>query len=481
MVENCASTEGARAIGPSEDRESEAFRGGGGVKMVSQYSYAGEAASNRRIFQWAGALGIVALIVLGTHSAIFALAALGIAAIQIVFGEEDFSWKLVFIIFSFANIFKLAPDTTSLFTYLILLFDLMLFIKYRTLPSLWIFFAIYTVAVPFIAIEFSCFHLLRWIKLLCSLLMMFYFFERDTKGNEDEFFLYFIVGVILASLTYYLDSGFFRVSRYTFDIGVYYVGMSEAEKDLVRFAGLYSDPNYYSVNVIISMCLTVILFHRDKIKLPVFALFMAVLFYFIKETLSKSSFLMSAVPLLMFLHSNRLKQRRTLQTASVVMFSVALIYLIVTGGGEIFSTVFGRLSAAKGDINALTTGRFDVWVYNIEYFMDHPWRFLFGKGINSPLINNKGHHNVYIEMIWHVGLVGFIMIFETIKQVLQTVPRRQERNPMNYSVLFCAAVMYFFLSVLFYFDPPYHLMIAFTVMNMDLGSSGQGTHSSTPG
>lgn len=448
--------------------------------MVSQYRYTGEYDNNRSVYQWAGALGIVALIVLGTHSPIFALGALGIAAMQIVFGEEDFSWKLIFILFSFANIFKLAPNSTSLFTYLILLFDVMLFIKHRTLPPIWIFFAIYTVAVPFICMEWSCFNLLRWIKLLCNILMMFYFFERETRDHEDEFFLFFVVGMILASLTYHLDSGFFRVSQYTYDIGVYYAGMSEGEKNLVRFAGLYSDPNYYSVNVIISMCLMVILFHREKVKLPVFALFMAVLLYFIKETFSKSALLMSAVPLLMFLYSNHLKQRRMLQTVSAIVFSVALIYLIVTGGG-MFSTVFGRLSAAKGDINALTTGRFNVWVYNMEYFMEHPWRFLFGKGINSPLINNKAHHNVYLEIIWYVGLIGFIMIFAMLKQVLQTVPRRRERNLMNYSVLFCAVAMYFFLSALFYFDPPYHLMIAFTVMNLNLDSSKQMTRFQTFG
>lgn len=449
--------------------------------MVSQYRQPEKDVNNRRIYQWAGALSIVALIVLGTHSAIFALAALGIAAIQIVFGEEDFSWKLIFILFSFASIFKMAPNSTSLFTFLILLFDVVLFIKHGTLSPLWIFFAIYTITVPFIAMEPSCFHLLRWIKLLCSLLMMFYFFERDKKDNADELFLYFIIGVILASLTYHLNSGFFRVSQYTRDLTVYYVGMSEAEKDMVRFAGLYSDPNYYSVNVIISMCLSVILYSREKIKLPVFALLMAVLLYFVKETFSKSALLMSAVPLFMFIYSNKIKQRRTLQTVSVVMISVALIYLIVTGGGEIFGTVFGRLSVAKGDINALTTGRFNVWVYNMEYFMEHPWRFLFGKGINSPLINNKAHHNVYLEIIWYVGLIGFIMIFAMLKQVLQTVPRRRERNLMNYSVLFCAVAMYFFLSALFYFDPPYHLMIAFTVMNLNLDSSKQMTRFQTFG
>ena len=439
------------------------------MKLVNRYGCANGRTNSRVPSQWAGALGIVALVVLGTHSPIFALGALGITAMQIVFGKEDFSWKLIFLLFSFANIFKLSPDSTSLFTYLILLFDVILFIKHRALSPLWIFFfAIYTVAIPCIAMEFSSFNVLRWIKLLCSLLMMYYFFGRSTRGNEDEFFVYFIIGVILASLTYYLDSGFFRVSRYTHDIRVYYIGMSEEEKNLVRFAGLYSDPNYYSVNVIISMCLTVILLHRDKISLPVFALLMAVFLYFVKETYSKSALLMSTVPLLMFLYSNHLKRRRMLQAVSFIAILAALLFLLATGGGQIFGTVFGRLAAAKGDINALTTGRLDVWVYNFVYFGQHPWRLLFGRGINSPLINGKGHHNVYIEMLWHLGLVGELMVFAILMQISRIAPRRRKRNPLNYCVLFCAAVMYFFLSVLFYFDPPYHLMIAFIVLNMNL-------------
>lgn len=435
--------------------------------MVIRYGYARENA-NRTLYQWAGALGIAALIVLGTHSSIFALAALGASALLLVFGEEDFSWKLIIFLFSFAKIFKLSPNSTSLFTYLILLFDVILFIKHQTLPPLWLFLAIYTFAVPYFSMEPSCFHLLKWIKLLCSLLMLFYFFERDSKETVDELFLFFIVGVILASLTYYLDSGFFRVSRYTFDIGVYYNGMSDDEKNLVRFAGLYSDPNYYSVNVIISMCLTVILLHREKISLPVFALFMGLFLFFIKGTVSKSALLMSAVPLMMFLYSNHLKQKQTLQTASIIIMFAALAYLIATGGGEAFGTVFSRLSSSGGDLNKLTTGRFDIWINNLEYFKTHLWSFLFGKGINAKLLEGKGHHNVYLEILWHLGLVGGSLLLGLLVQVFRIIPRRIKRNPLNYSVLFCVVIMYFFLSVLFYYDPPYHIMIAFTVMNMDL-------------
>ena len=449
------------------------------IKLVNRYAYAGGSTNNRTPYQWSGALSIVALVVLGTHSPIFALGAMGIAAMQIVFGEEDFSWKLIFFLFSFANIFKLAPGSTSLFTYLILLFDVMLFIRHRTLPPLWIFFAIYTVAVPFISMDASNFNLLRWIKLLCSLLMMCYFFEWEQKGNEDEIFIYFIVGVILASLTYYLNSGFFRITRYVLsDNTVTYRGVSEAERVMMRFSGLYSDPNYYSVNVIISMCLVVILFHRDRISMPVSGLLIAVLLYFVKETYSKSSLLMMVLPICMFLYSNQIKRKGGLQAAAIVGIVAVIVYLLATGGGSMFSVVFSRLSSAEGDLNSLTTGRFNIWMNNIAYFAEHPGALLWGQGINAKLLNGRAHHNVYLEMLWHLGVVGGCMFFSLLRQILNSTSHRKKRNPLNGSILCCIVVMYSFLSVLFYFDPPYHIMIAFTVLNMDLSyhEALQGNH-----
>lgn len=447
--------------------------------MVSQYRFAEQTPQNRGIYQWAGALGIVALVVLGTHSPIFALGALGIAALQIVFGEEDFSWKLIFILFSFANIFIPAPGSTSLFTYLILLFDVMLFIRHGTLPTLWIFFAIYTAAVPFISMDASNFNLLRWIKLLCSLLMMCYFFEREQKGNEDEFFIYFIVGVILASLTYYLNSSFFRITRYVMsDNTLIYRGMSEAERGMMRFSGLYSDPNYYSVNVIISMCLAVILLHRDRISIPVFGLLIAVLLYFVRETYSKSSLLMTVLPICMFLYSNQIKRKRGLQAAAIVGIVAVIVYMLATEGGSMFSVVFSRLSSSEGDLNSLTTGRFNIWMNNIEYFAEHPGALLWGQGINAKLLNGRAHHNVYLEILWHFGVVGGYMLFRLLRQILNSTSHRKKRNPLNGSILCCIVVMYFFLSMLFYFDPPYHIMIAFIVLNMDLSyhEALQGNH-----
>lgn len=438
------------------------------IDINNMYSFIRTSPDNRTPYQWLGALAIMAFVILGTHSSIFSLAAFALTAAQLVFGDEEYSWKLCFFLFSFSTIFKLSPNSTSLFTYLMLLFDIVLFINRRTLPPLWILFAIYMVAVPYISLEFSSFHLLKWIKLLCGLLMMLYFFDRDSIGDADELFLYFIAGVILASLTYYLDSGFFRISRYKYEVGIYYAGMSEEEANLRRFAGLYNDPNYYSVNVIISMCLAVFLLHRRKIPMPLFALIMALCFYFVKETYSKSSFLMLAIPILAFLYSNKLGKRRILQFFSIAGISLVVIYLFLTDGGSAFGVIFKRLSTSGGDLNSLTTGRLKLWIIYLNDLWPHPMVVLFGRGINAPLVNGVGTHNVYVQMLWNLGLVGSGILMGILLQIFHTAPRRAKGNYLNNCVLLSLIIMYFFLGMLFYYDPPYHLIIAFITKNLKL-------------
>ena len=436
--------------------------------MAKMYGNVEKTIDDRKIWQWMGTMGLMALVILGTHSSIFALAAFALTAAQLVFGDEEYSWKLCFFLFSFSTIFKLSPNSTSLFTYLMLLFDIVLFINRRTLPPLWILFAIYMVAVPYISLEFSSFHLLKWIKLLCGLLMMLYFFDRDSIGDADELFLYFIAGVILASLTYYLDSGFFRISRYKYEVGIYYAGMSEEEANLRRFAGLYNDPNYYSVNVIISMCLGIFLLHRRKIPMPLFALIMALCFYFVKETYSKSSFLMLAIPILAFLYSNKLCNRKILQFFSIAGISLVVIYLFLTDGGSAFGVIFKRLSTSGSDLNSLTTGRLKLWTNYLNDLWPHPMAVLFGRGINAPLVNGVGTHNVYVQMLWNLGLVGSGILMGILLQIFHTAPRRAKGNFLNNCVLLSLIIMYFFLGMLFYYDPPYHLIIAFITKNLKL-------------
>ena len=417
-----------------------------------------------KIYRWLGLVGICGLTVLGTASSVFTLLAFGIIAMQIVFGEEDFSWQMIFALNSFSVIFKLSPRSTSLFTYIILLYCVILFWKRRTLPPAWVIFAIYLVAVPVLTMRLYAFNILRWIKLLCGLLMAYYYFDDDAPRNDTEVFGAFIFGFLGASFTRLIDSNVFRIERFLDEIDT--VGDAGTEfVEVVRYAGLSNDANYYTVNLIISMCLLIILLYQRKVPIPLFLVLTAMLLYFDVSTYSKSAMLMLIIPVSVFVYTVQKSDRRSLRVAMLCGAVGVIVFLVLTGGGP-FGVVLSRMSSGEGDLSKLTTGRTRIWLWNLEFFRDHPGWFLIGKGINGELINNRSHHNTYIEFIYHLGLIGTGLILSLLGQI---GPSRhpKKRNIMNYCVLAAVLMMYMFLSALLFYDFPFQIILVLIVLNMD--------------
>lgn len=420
---------------------------------------------NSKIYRCLGLVGISVLIVFGTVSPIFTLAAFGAAAMQIVFGAEDYSWQMIFVMNSFSTIFKLSPKSTSLFTYIILLYDVILFLKHWSLPPLWPFFAIYLVAVPALTLQPSAFNILRWIKLLCGLLLAYYYFDDNASHDDIDIFLSFVFGFLGSSFTRLLNSDFFRIERFMDEINTVWDAGAEFTGK-VRFAGLYNDPNFYTVNLIISFCLLVILLYQKKIPIPLFLVLAVILLYFDVSTYSKSAMLMLAVPAMTFVYAARKSERQSLYILLFGMTAAAIVFLVISGGGA-FSIVLSRLSSGGGDLNKLTTGRTKIWLWTLEFFRDHPGWLLIGKGINGALINHRSHHNTYLEFPYHLGLIGTGLFFGLLRQIAPQ-HRPKKRNMMNYSVLICVLMMYMFLSALFFYDLPFQIILVFIVLNMEL-------------
>ncbi|MGN1370255.1 MAG: O-antigen ligase family protein [Aristaeellaceae bacterium] len=417
-------------------------------------------------FRWLGLLGMAVLIVFGTFSPIFTLAAFGVAVAQIVFGEEAYSWQMIFMMSSFSVIIKLSPGSTSLFTYIILLFVVMLFLKRQTLPSLWVFFAIYLVAIPVLTMRLSAFNILRWIKLLSGLLMAYYYFDDEKTHDDTDVFLAFILGFLGSSFTRLLDSRFFRIERFIDEIDT--VGDGGAEyRGTVRFSGLSNDANYYAVNLIIALCLLIILLYQGKVSIPVFAVLAAALLYFDVATYSKSAMLMLVIPASVFAYAVKKANRRSLNYLFRAMVVLVGLYLVISKGGP-FEIVLSRMGSGSGDIDKLTTGRTRIWRYNLEFFKENPGWLIIGRGINAALINGRAHHNAYIEFLYHLGLIGTGLLLGLIKQIAPYRERAPKRNLMNYSALSCVLIMYMFLSILVYYDFPFHIMLALNVLNLNL-------------
>lgn len=257
--------------------------------------------------RWITLLILSFLILFGTFHWVFALIAFGIMSLLIFIDEEEFGWIILFFSIPFANIFKLSSEGTSLYTFLIFIFVIRLFMKKKEISALLIFFAIYMLMIPCLTFEFSNFHVLRWIKLISNIMLLYYFFAKDESHDETSIFLAYVFGIIVSSLFRFVDSDIFRISNYTKMVGVGGSGLNEAYYDLNRFSGLYNDPNYYSINLIIALCLMVILFYKRKISISVLLPVSFIFSFFVIRTYSKSAILMMILPVGLFLYSNKKK------------------------------------------------------------------------------------------------------------------------------------------------------------------------------
>lgn len=64
----------------------------------------------------------------------------------------------------------------------------------------------------------------------------------------------------------------------------------------------------------------------------------------------------------------------------------------------------------NGLLSKITTGRSEIWVMYLKEFANSVWNILFGVGLLTTDLISKGPHNVFIYLIYRVGIVGLLMI-----------------------------------------------------------------------
>ncbi len=423
-----------------------------------------------KFVRWCLSAVFAVLILFGTYHNIFSLAAFLLFGLLLVFCDRESVLLQIFFVMPMANIFKLSPGTQSFFTILILAYVVINFVLPRKATALVFIFGLYVVITQLIAGDFNLF---RTIKLIFNVLFLSSVLNSEVKINHKEVFFSFIIGNIVASFFGMLDSSFFRIVDY---VGVKEVGEirpEEGEEAIIRFAGLYADPNYYAIGIIISMCLLVILYHRSEINLFFAVLCTVPMVYFLIQTYSKSALIMMAVPLLYLMYSF-MKKKKYLSLLIIILLSVFVVGLVLSGQIEALQVVMARIemsdTSSGTDINKLTTGRFNLWITYLNYIINNIRTALFGDGVAAYLINERASHNTYIDILYHLGVVGGGLLLACLSTISdQSRHFNIKRTIMNYSVMICMIIMYFFLGQLFYFDPPFQIFLAFVVLNLPLG------------
>lgn len=414
--------------------------------------------------RWGISAVLALLILFGTYHSIFSLAAFLGCCLMIFFCDRESILLQMFFIMPMANIFKMTPGAQSFFTILLLAYVLLHLVLPRKATTLIILFGLYVVLGELIV---GSFNLFRTIKLICNVLFLSSILNSNVKIRHKEIFLSFITGNFVASVFKLLDSDFFRIGSY---IETDTIGNPNLGNFVVRFSGLYSDPNYYAVGMVISLCLIVILYHRKELHAMIAVLFSAVIVYFLIQTYSKSAILMVVLPLLMLLYSLT-KNKKYILSLVLTMAAAGVVILAIWGKIPALSIVVERfLSADKAesiDVNKLTTGRLDLWLKYAEHLIKNINIGLFGVGISSGPLGSHGAHNTYLDIFYYLGCVGGVLLMLSLIAISQQSRHSFfKRSFLNYSVLICIVIMYFFLSELFYFDLPFHIFLALAVLNL---------------
>lgn len=186
-----------------------------------------------------------------------------------------------------------------------------------------------------------------------------------------------------------------------------------------RFCALNGDPNYYGQLIVVAIALLISnLFLYAKEKRIILSILCGVLSVVLAingmRSLSKGYVVGLAAVLLFVVWFFIMEGKPTRQKPLwfIIFVVLGLVAALVLSDRLIMPMVASR---AETD---LFTGRIDIWKNYIRMFKDHLDVVLFGAGFsNSPNLiryymgNAEAAHNLYIELLGNLGIIGLIMVF----------------------------------------------------------------------
>ena len=410
---------------------------------------------------------IVSLLILfGTYNAVFSLLGFIFCAIYIYKNDETADLELLFYLMSLAPIFKLSSNSSSLFTYLEVGFILLTLFRSRFVSKKeFVFVLIYSFYLLVFQILFSELNLTSTIKMIANIVILLRI-TRISIDNSTSIFVSYVSGVLCSSVFRFLDSPFFKISEF---VSQKTIGFGDGVF-VTRFSGLYTDPNYYAVSVIIALCLVVFLYLRKNLSLLITILFSVPLFIFAGMTGSKSALLMLIIPVLEMVYI--CLKRRKFHILFFFLVAVVLVIIgVVSGRISVFNSIFDRLSIDKVNIDSLTSGRTVIWRDYFNYFNENVIKVIFGSSISVTAINTSisftEPHSTYIDLILQLGIIGTIIYLSGIYLAFINSRTNIKRGLHNYILIVVLLVMYSFLSQLQGYDLPFQLGMCLMLLNCD--------------
>lgn len=359
----------------------------------------------------------------------FLLVAAGITIAVSLFGRLESSFYHLFFCLPFAMIYKLSPESTSLFTYVMLGVGVILIYRVHKIGAtqllLIMLFMLYALC--------GMGNNITTVTKMIMGMMLFYIFVRNIHPENFKNQIWaFLLGMVGSSAIGVLKGNWARLDAYYSEIKTVYISSGK----VLRFTGLYLDPNYYSVSVIFALMLCLMLFASKKGNRVVLGIIIGALSIFGLLSYSKMFLITFLVVVLIFI-------LRELQSPKKI--ALAMI-VCMAGGGALYTWMQNNdyfivmaKRFFKGDV---TTGRVDIWTAYIRHIDESLLTLLFGDGLGMEYLTVGGPHNTILELIFFFGLIGGILFCITMASIFKSKVYKNKRNIFNYAL----PILFFFMS-----------------------------------
>ena len=264
---------------------------------------------------------------------------------------------------------------------------------------------------------------------ILSLYFMCHLYNRSAEQN-DLCIKYFLTGHVISSIMGFLKEN----TRLQWILGIDWLTNIEFY-DTTRYSGISFDCNFYSfVAILALMCLLL----RIRSSKHPFCSIVVILFILFAGSLtySKSFFLSAGLCLLIaFLNVSKLIRHRMLKLC--IFVGIAMLFFSATVV-DVFQIITNRFKN-NYSMNALTTGRYSLWMMYIRLIFESLSSFIFGHGFTNRIV---AAHNTFLEMLYKFGLVGCLM--DVLYFFLAHRKMRQEKGHVK-SITKTAIYVIFFL------------------------------------
>lgn len=400
-------------------------------------------------------LGIYAAI--SSHTIALVVFIINLATIA-WFNEQEIFCELMFLM-PFTMIYKINAVSTSLFTYLVLVATLVFLLKrgrieQRIIPP-FLFMAMYMLIG--VGNNFA-----DYMKLLINIMLTLLFTDMIRRENFSRVVLSLSLGVILSSFVGLRKSSWPTLAGYFSNMKEEYInGVMK-----YRFTGLYMDPNYFSIIIMICIFGLLCFVYLKEIDFKIGIPMTIALIVFGILTYSR---LFYVCLLFVFIIIFIIRIKVTQKVGSSIFIALLTIGLGLFSADKygIINNIMYRFYA-----NDISNNRFIIWNNYLSYLGNSLKTLFLGDGIGAPYYYGVGPHNFYIEIIYYLGIIGGIVYLFLYASILfKKQDRIIKRGILDYAMTFVLLIMFGTLGMLFSNDFPFIVMMDWVFLNIGIQSN----------